>query len=574
MEFPSLAAAKQIAIDIETCDPGLKELGPGTHRGSYIAGLAIGTNDGYREYFPMRHEGGGNLDPVQVLAWAKDELCRPNQPKVGAHLIYDLEFLYNEGVPVAGPFYDIQYAEALLDEHRFSYEFDEIAFTRLGERKTDEYLDKLLAARFGGKANHKAQAANIWRASGNEVAAYAKGDVDLPLRILAVQTPLLQAQQLSDLFNLECNLIPILLLMRQQGVRVNVEKAEALKLKLELLLKKEEKLLLKLCGKEINYHAAESIAPVFDTLGVLYPATPKTKKPSFDTDWLLTQQHPIAHCIYKCRQYSKYLTTFIQGYILDKHINGRVYGQFHPLRGNGRGTISGRFSSSNPNLENLPARDEEWGPEIRSLFIPEEGEEWIKDDYSQIEYRFICHYGRGPSAEAARSAYRTNPDTDFHQWVSGIAGIERKPAKTLNFGKSYGMGVKSTIQGLATLGIDEATARAFIKKYDTQMPFVKELLQYCSKVGQQRGYVKTILGRRARFIFWEPLSWSLKNKPLPFHMAQQEWGNNIQRAMTFTALNRICQGGAADVFKTALVQIHQAGIMDVLKAPRNLDRKS
>jgi DNA polymerase I-like protein with 3'-5' exonuclease and polymerase domains len=246
-----------------------------------------------------------------------------------------------------------------------------------------------------------------------------------------------------------------------------------------------------------------------------------------------------------------------------------VYGQFHQLKSDDSGTISGRFSSSAPNLENIPARDEELGPLVRSLFEPENGEDWYSDDYSQIEYRGIVHYGIGPSADRCRKMYNEDPKTDFHNMVVDMTGIPRKRAKNINFGKSYGMGVATAA---AQMGCTEDEARFFIDQYDREMPFVGELLTRCAGVVEKRGFLTTILGRRARFEMWENKKWSGKGDAcLPLAAAQAKWGvGNIRLAGTYRALNRLIQGSAADIFKKALADIWKAGICDVLGAPLNL----
>lgn len=597
MDFPDLSAAKYISIDTETHDEDLKTLGPGTHRGAYIAGFSVGTPDGYREYFPIAHEGGGNCDRDVCLRWANDQLSRPGQPKVGANLLYDLEFLENEGVHVEGPFLDVQLAEPLLNEHRFDYTLEALAKDYLGEHKSDQALYEYCAEKFGGKPKRDHQIGKIWKCPGDIVRPYGIGDVDLPLRILEKQLINLKEQSLEELFQLECSLLPLLLKMRQQGVRVDVEKAERLSALLKQKIEvKQRELDHWNNGKETNFNGYADIAPLFDNLQIVYPTTPKSGKPSFTDEWLDVQEHPAAKCIADLRRYSKIKTTFIDNYIIQKHVNGRIYGQFHQLKSDRKGTISGRFSSSNPNLENIPSRDEEtvevvdWdgtladlplGKAVRSLYLPEEDEDWVKDDYSQVEYRIICHYGgkttsEDPlvirstieSANAARRAYIDDPDTDFHKWVAAISGLDRKIAKNLNFGKSYGMG-PTAVAGKLKSSLKEA--REFIATYDGKMPFIKELLAYVAAVADQRGYIKTILGRRARFDLWEPKSWGKKgSKPLPYEQALKEYGRALKRAKTYKALNSLSQGTAADIIKKALSEIWKAGICNVLHAPRNL----
>jgi DNA polymerase I-like protein with 3'-5' exonuclease and polymerase domains len=351
--FPNLLGAKQICIDLETCDPGLKEKGPGTRRESFIAGIAIGTDDGFRGYFPIAHELGGNMDKGIVYRWLKEELGRTSQDKIGANLLYDLEFLACAGIQVKGKCYDIQYAAPLLDENKRSYSLESIAQEQLGEGKVTTALHAWMKQAFGST-----EGCNYWRSPVGLVGPYAEGDVDLPLRILEKQKIQLAEQGLLDLFEMECSNMDMLLAMRLRGVRVDVDKAERIRKQLQLKVAEYQKQLNFLAGTQINVDAAASIAKVFDKLGIEYPRTAKTAAPSFVKGWLEGLTHiPEVQLILSIRKFQTIISTFLTGYILDMNVNGRLYGMFHPLRSDEGGTVSGRFSSSLPNLQNIPSRD-------------------------------------------------------------------------------------------------------------------------------------------------------------------------------------------------------------------------
>ena len=572
--FPDLSQAKTIAFDVETCDPHLKDLGPGCPRkDGYICGLSVGTDDGWRGYFPMRHELGANLDPETVLRWAKTELGRPNQMKVGANLLYDLEWLSHEGVEVQGPLYDVQVAEPLLDENKFSYSLETLAQDYLGEGKVSNEMYEWLSSAYGGPATRKAQAGRIHRAHSAVVGPYAESDVDLPLRIMEHQLKRLHLDGLMDVFNLESSLLPMLIQMRKRGVRVDIPLAEKIDHALGLKIAEDNKRFVAVFGKNANPNIPETMAAFFDQEGVPYPRT-KTGKPSITKEWMMVCPHPAGQLIREVRMWEKYRTTFVRGYILDAHVNGRIHGRFHPLKGDDNGTISGRYSSSMPNLENIPAGEKDsttltidgevrkLGKWIRAMFVPDEGEVWSSDDYSQVEYRILCHYGTGDSAEKAKEMYRKDPTTDFHE----MTDLGRKRAKMINFGKAYGAGAPTLANNM---GVSVPEAQEFIDQYDEKMPFVGELLKACSEVATNRGYVKTILGRRARFELWEERG-SRRGELLPKDKATGKWGRKIQRARCYSALNRVIQGGAADIFKTALNKIQSAGIFNVLGCPVNL----
>jgi DNA polymerase I-like protein with 3'-5' exonuclease and polymerase domains len=580
-ELPSLRGAKLIALDTETRDPDLRTKGPGVRRDAYLVGVSVGTDDGFRTYLPIRHElqKEWNLEPEHVFAWLRDNLGDAHQPKVGANILYDLDMLAEAGVPVRGDIHDVQIAEPLLDENCGRYALEILGRRHLGEGKTSDALYDWLAAAYGGQPNSRDQAGNIWRSPISLAGPYAIGDIDLPLRILAKQQTLLAAEGLTELYGIERQLIPMLLAMRRRGVRV--DKARAKDLDHDLMLRAEA-LRQKLLTVGIDPNSSDTIAPYCDHKGIKYPRTPKGA-PSFVATWLNVQSDEMLEAVLEVRKLEKHAGTFLQGHILGHEIRGRIHCQFHQLRGDEYGAVSGRFSSSDPNLQNIPTRDEEIGPLIRAMFLPDEGEQWGAADYSQIEYRFLVHYGFGPSAKVTRDAYHSDPTTDFHKYVAQISGIDRKPAKNINFGLVYGMGKDKLARNL---GRTVEEANPIFEQYHRTFPFIKELYDEVAKVAGNRGYIITTMGRRRRFINWEPRDWELSKKvrdedrgPFTYEEALAEWGGadaekgivanprNIRRAYTHKALNALLQGSAADLMKKAMVTIWRSGVCDVLGAP-------
>lgn len=578
-QFPNIKDAKLICLDIETRDPDIKVTGPGVRREGYIVGLAVATDDGFRGYYPFAHEEGKQYDKEQVLRWARDQFSGTN-PKLGANILYDLDFLAADGVPVNGPLFDVQVAEPLLNENRIFYNLDSLALEYLNEGK-DETLLAQECARRGWKGKPQE---HLWRLDPKFVGPYAEGDVDRTIRVFRCQEPKLHSEELWPLFTMESELVPLLLAMRQEGVRIDLDKTERLVVETEKEIKIIIKHLKSLSGIEPDIWAARSLAQVFDKLGISYPRTIKSDEPSFQAKFLERLEHPIGKMILEARQLDKFVGTFLKGQILDLQVKGRLHPSFNQLKGDDYGTVTGRFSCSLPNLQFIPARHPRLGPLTRSLFIPNPGCRWGRADYSQIEIRILAHYARGEGAAAIRQAYIENPDLDYHQWGADKARVSRKHAKTINFGVIYGMGAAKLAQDL---GISISEANKLLSTYFKELPFLKQTTRAAMEVAIGRGYVKTILGRRRRFNLWEPANWKLgKDNPelrdtdqdtareklrayrtllaRNDKKAAADLGLGVQRAGTYKAFNAVDQGSAADIMKKAMVDFWKAGLFKQL----------
>lgn len=577
-DFPNLEAAEVIGLDLETYDPNLREMGPGPRRkseeGGFIAGLAVsvGPGDGEQWYFPMRHEDGkNNIDPAIVMRFAKDQLERPHQPKIGANLGYDVDWLHEEGVHVAGELRDVQIAEPLIDENAFSYALELLGQKYCGMGKEDEVMYDWLAKTFGGNPTRYDQAKNIWRAPARLAGPYAESDVRLPFLIWEEQMKKVKEEGLERVLDIETRLLPLMLAMRWRGVRADIGRAAEVD---ERLTAKAQEYRHRIEAEGIQPNSGDTIARYCDRKGLKYKLTP-AKNPSFPGKWLENHQDELLQMVYQVRRLEKHAGTFVSGAILGNAVGDRIHGQFHQLRNDDYGAVSGRFSSSNPNLQNIPARDEELGPLIRGLFLPDEGEIWHSDDWSQIEYRLLVHYAMGKGAEKTRQRYRDDPTTDFHEYVAQLADIDRKPAKNINFGLVYGMGEPAMA---SNMGRELSEIKPIFKQYHEEFPFVKYTYDKVAKRAEFRGYIHTLLGRRRRFELYEPRNWNVAKKwrekgegakPLEQALLVEEWGgeNGIKRAGGHKALNALLQGGAADCMKIAMVQIWESGVCDVLGAP-------
>lgn len=563
-EFPNLSGASALAIDVETWDPELKEAGPGWARGSgHIVGISVAAPGSRGWYFPIRHEVEReyNLDADKVLGWFR-ELLADRRPKIGANLLYDVGWLRQEGVQVGGPWYDISSAEALLNSESPSVSLEALAQHYLGQGKETSILYQWCADFYGGTASDR-QRKNIYRAPPRLVGPYAEADATLPLAIMMHQWAKLDERGLLNLFDLETRLAPMLLEMRFKGVAIDVEYAERQRDGFQTIIDDSAAKMRHIAGMEVNPNANATMRRAFDALGLPYPKT-EAGNPSFTADYLETINHPLVDEVLRWRRASKLKDTFLESYLLQKHVNGRIYCQFHQLKGDENGTRSGRLSSSDPNLQNIPVRTEE-GKLIRSAFVGPKGGRWRKYDYSQIEYRLLAHHAVGPGSDDIRAKYNRDPRTDYHDatqdMILELTGIQlvRRQTKTINFGLIYGM---SQGELARRLGLDTSEGSQLFGAYHKAVPFARATARSCSDIASNDGFITTILGRRSEFPMWVPSDYrrGFNAKPLPFDEALLAYGK-IQRAFVHKALNRRLQGGAADIMKAAMVSLYESGVL-------------
>ena len=558
--FPDLTVYDRIAIDLETKDPNLTTLGPGWCRDDgYIIGYAVAAGD-FVGYFPVRHKSG-NLPEKTVVNWLKKQLATPHIEKVMHNCMYDLGWLRWAGIEVQGKIIDTMIAAPLLNEHRRYYNLNSLSGEYLGEWKNEKML-RSAADMYG--VDPKAE---MWKLDSTFVGRYAEQDASVTLRLWDRLRADLVSDECTGIFDLESSLLPVLLDMKTRGVRVDIDKAE----RVQKDLKQREDVLLAeikdLTQVNVEPWVATSIAKAFDAVGLTYDRTEKTNAPAFTKQFLANHDHPLAQKILRLREFNKANTTFVETILQHSH-NGRIHCDFNPLRSDEGGTVTGRFSSSNPNLQQIPARDPEIKAMIRGLFIPEEGCKWGSFDYASQEPRWLAHYcstlkgaHRHPQIDNVIKMYNEG-EADFHQMVADIAGISRKQAKTVNLGIMYGMG-RGKLAGV--LDITEDEAKQLLVQYGDKVPFVKSIADFAMDRAQNNGHIRTWLGRKCRFDMWEPKSYGY-NKALPLEKAAKEYGGKaaIKRAFTYKALNRLIQGSSADQTKKAMVDCYAEGLLPML----------
>ena len=557
--FPNLSTAKEIAIDLETCDPHMESFGPGWPRNDgFIAGYAVAV-DGWAGYFPVAHGGGGNLDKRLVERWVKD-VCATSADKIMHNAAYDCGWLRANGFAINGRIVDTMLAAPLIDENRFNYSLNSLGFDYLKEVKSEAAL-KQAAADFGVHPKKE-----LWKLPAMYVGEYAEQDAALTLKLWHHFKIKLRQDEVESIFDLETEVFPVLMNMTQRGIRFDRTKAEQLISRLQRREKEIYQELKSACGSGVDIWAAQSIALAFDKLGVAYGKTEKGL-PSFTKGFLETCEHPVAKLIVEARETNKTHSTFLQPYLDFSAKTGRIHPHVNQMRNEDGGTVTGRLSMANPNLQQVPARHEIIGPLVRSLFLPEEGELWASNDFSSQEPRLLVHYAHLldlPGAEKMVNAYNNDPNTDFHQMVADMAGIKRKAAKTIGLGLMYGMG-KGKLGGELDLSGEEASE--LINTFHTKVPFLKGTVNAVMKRIEHPasgGSIRTLLGRKCRFPLWEPVEWGV-NKALPREQAVIEYGQRIKRAGTYKGLNRLIQGSAADQTKAAMVALAKAGFDPILQ---------
>lgn len=595
--LPEWGSARRIGIDVETKDPDLTKLGPGVRRGAHIVGFCVAIEDGPEFYLPVRHEGGGNLPLDNVLSYMRSQAKRFEGEVCGANLSYDLDFLWEEGIefPACRWYRDTMVADPLINELHRSYSLEATA-RRWGVPGKDETLLMEALAAYGFKG--KNAKGGIYALHSRHVGPYGEQDARLPLTLLRRQEAEIDEQDLWEVYNLESRVLPVLVKMRRRGVRVSEtrlnEIARWAREQQQLAIDEANRVApnARLAADDITKPAA--LARVLRDLGVDLPKT-ATGKDSVTKAVMERIDHPIGDHLRRAKKMSTLRSTFVDG-TRGHLINGRIHCTFNQLRrqkddgsGETEGAAYGRLSSANPNLQNQPARDPEIGPRWRSIYLPEEGSLWASMDYSQQEPRQAVHFAveAGPSiigerawasAKEAARRYREDPTTDFHQMMADMAGIDRKPAKNIYLGLSYGMGGPKLCRdlGLPTAWRmcwwegrrrkfadfatrEEAVARAdagraagyktayweiagpegqaLMDRFNAEVPFISRMAKSCDETAAQRGYIRTLSGRKCRFPTKDDGTF--------------DW--------THKGFNRLIQGSSADQTKMSVVELDAEG---------------
>ena len=552
--FPDLARYPRFAVDTETT---------GVDRDARPVGCSITVPGDISWYFRWGHErGGNNCTLEEFIAWARVEFYRPHQVKAFFNASFDARMFVYAGICGQELFPGIEDAgisAALLNEHENSYQLDRLCQKHLGEEKDDTFLNEYCASQFGGRATRE-QAKNYWRAPGNIVEPYACHDTELTLHLYDRNRALITEQGLDKIYAIETALIYIVVRMNLVGTRVDIPQAESVKTgihqQLRIARARWTQIVKDTTGNDLQDEdwvlpSTAQLVPVFDALGIPYGRTKPslrfpTGQPSITKETLEASDHEASSVLLGIREGTKLEGTFVDTIIEMGGADGIIHGEFHPLpveyvAGKKYGTISGRFSAKL--LHQIPGdRNPEIGELIRSLFLPYYPEgQWIKADFSQIEYRFLAHYAGGIVAEA----YNADPLVDFHQMMSDLINnpdLNRTKVKTVNFAEVYGAGLA---KGAAQAGVSIDDWKKIKKVYHEKTGgVIGALTTKVQGVASRRGYIITWGGRRCRYFSAadaRAMGWKV-------HPNERYVG-------TYKALNNLLQGSAADLIKLSMVRV-------------------
>jgi DNA polymerase-1 len=519
-ELCSLDGIYELGFDTET--DGLRWWDENRPGGISIAAPGLGA-----KYFPWGHSEG-NLPEERVKEWAQRELR--GKRLVGLNTRFDAHMMREWGVDLIAQgctFGDVGHYAALLDDNRRSFNLESVSQTYLGRGKIE-----------GLESSH------MMDYHAHQVSPYAREDAQLIVDLLGVMRPLLDEEELVDVAVLEDSVIPAVLEMEQNASFIDTEKLNRWVIESERELNRMKWELVRQAGFKCDPARNGDMIRLFETQHLpITHFSEKTGKPSFDAAVMkgVSKTNPVVELAYRISKLTSLRAKYLVCYSRAVSYQGLLRTSFHQLRANEGGTVSGRFSSSAPigqdptsgvNIQQVFAvakqivmNGDRWI--IRELYVPQSGL-FYASDAEQIEFRLFAHYS---GSEHLYDAYRKDPMTDFHNIVLDIIkksrpGTTRKLAKDCNFAKIYGAGQAKVAE---MLGLSPDEAKPFVDTYDAEFPEAQMLMRKAMNAARTRGWVKTMVGRRARF---------------------------PERQFLHSALNRVIQGSAADIMKKKLVELY------------------
>jgi DNA polymerase I-like protein with 3'-5' exonuclease and polymerase domains len=569
--LPDWTKCPLLSMDLETKDDGLNNnIGAGWafEDHGYITGFSV-CNGEKALYFPIQHPETDNFDRPAAHRWLKAHVTRPGGRTIFHHAMYDMGWIYRETGAICTDPACTMIMGSMGDENRRSVSLENLC-RDFGVPGKDKRLLNEAATAYGV---HPVK--EMYKLPAKYVGPYGEADAAAPWHLYHEMMPLFERDDLIRATQVEFDLVPVLMLMRYRGIRIDLDRLDQLR---SFYNDERDKLLKELTEtvpmgrafdiRDIN--SSKKLSSIFDAYGYPYPFT-KTGLPSFEGDWLEEQDNWLPKAVALIKKYDQAADKFLTGYIEDFIINGRIHAEIHQLRDGQGGTKSYRLSMSGPPLQQTPARDELIGKQIRMVFIPEEGEEWGVGDYSQQEPRFTVHYAavlQIPGWEKAVAYYSNNPKADYHQMVSDLTGFIRDKAKIINLALAYGMGEEKLAR---KLGVERSSAKETMRHYHSELPFINGLTRTCQNLVNERGYIRMVDGARGRFDLWRPHG-DWYGPAFPYEIAKQKWPDTrISRADTRKSMNRLIQGSSARQTKKAMVDCYRAGHLPLLQMHDDLN---
>ena len=500
-----------LTLDMETHDPAI-----GDRRGAgwpfkdfEILGMAY-KKDGAEALFTS------DTDVMKDLVLGAKSLIMHNAQ-------YDLGCLHRIGASYSSKtVIDTVLLAKLFDNTLMSYSLDNLSKDFLGARKDYAALEQ--AASSLGLRKYMSAMKQMFESFPDLVIKYAKQDVELTYGLAQMFKSHLYQDGLN-LIPFYSDLLKALTLWRSKGVRINLDQVAVSIDALNALHDQHLEIFYSYCPG-VNIESTKQLAAAVRELG-LTPGMSAKGGDSVDAAWRKQQDHPAITALEEAKKFQKLRREFVEG-VAARCEDGKLYPEINIMGA----AETGRFSSSNPNIQQIPKRDPIASELVTNIFLPYEGESWYSLDFSSQEPRLQVHYAylaKCRGAEPLVKSFLENPQHDLHQQVADLAGIDRKQAKTINLGISYGMGITKLSQSLR---IEEKEGRALLKRYKELAPYLSDLNKAVQASGEKKGYIKTLLGRRLRMDYLKP----------------------------YKALNKLVQGSAADQTAMALVQAYREGL--------------
>ena len=496
--FNAVRQSKMIVVDTETSGLDWKK--------SFVAGyvFSVGPSKDMTWYLPVRHGGGGNIPGCSIpasadswsgdLHWIEKRIAeeignRTDLHVIGHNLKFDLHMCKNHGISFNGTVEDTRVNQALINENQGKYSLDFCATGAGVAGKATDIYEKIVAyckaAGIPCKPNEDSME-NFWRLHADEGEPYATQDGETTWLLRNWQMGKILEEQLDRVWSLEKRVTNVLYHLERRGVQVDESR----------LIKVQEKLIVALKNARIefpnlNVRSPKQVKAIFDAAGITdYPSTEKGS-PSFKEEWLELSE--LGNKVLDIRRIENLTNTFIEGSIRHNLYKGRIHTNFNQVATDGFGVITGRLSSNGPNMQQIKKRDKILSPMLRQLYRPRNGLIWLSADYKSQEYRVFGQYS---GAKFVLDAYDNDPDTDYHQLVADLLGVERDPtAKRINLGTIYGMGYKKLAK---SLNCSLAQAKEYLTRLKAMMPEAAGFMDEAERRVIERGYVCSILGRRRR----------------------------------------------------------------------------